>query len=292
MVGELDEAMHDGLGVDEGGEFFGWQTKKMVGFDEFEGLVHHGGGVDGDLGAHVPCGVVEGLLGCGVVGFFGVGITERATGCGEDDAADVGGVDARNNPAPGSFAAPRSLGRGTGEEALPEGGVFGVDGEELAAGAPGEGDDEVAGGDEGFFVGERDVVSAIDGGEGGGQACDADDGGDDEVGVGVLDELERGVGAVEAGDARGQVGAVAFAERGVGDVEASGLLGEEAGVSAGGEADDFEACGTGAVEVVDDFEGVDADGPGGAQDDHAAGAGVRWMGGWVGHTPASITELL
>src|SRR5205823_6432693 len=74
-------------------------------------------------------------------------------------------------------------------QALPEGRVLAVYGEELAAAALGRGDDEGAGGDECFFVGECDIAPELNRGQRGGQARGADHGGEDDVAIDLAHHL-------------------------------------------------------------------------------------------------------
>ncbi len=77
-VVELGEGVDDGLALDEDAESVVVEAEQVVGLDEFETLVEHGGAVDGDLGAHVPGRVVEGLLGCGVLDLLKGSVAEGA----------------------------------------------------------------------------------------------------------------------------------------------------------------------------------------------------------------------
>ena len=89
-------------------------------------------------------------------------------------------------------------------QALVDGVVLGVDGEQGDVVLAGGGEDEVAGGDEALLVGEADGLAGADGGVGGFEAGDADDGGDDEVDLGQGGDADGAGGAVDdfdAGDA-------------------------------------------------------------------------------------------
>ena len=107
--------------MDDGVELVCREVEEPVGFDEFEGFVHEGCRVDGDFFAHGPGGVVEGLVDGGVLDLLEGLRSEGASGGGEGDAADGVGC--------GGWGC-IILG-GECEEALPEGGVFGVDGEDF-----------------------------------------------------------------------------------------------------------------------------------------------------------------
>ena len=59
------------------------------------------------------------------------------------------------------------------------------------------GHDHFAGGDQDFFIGQRDVFAELDGFVGGGQADDSDGGGDDDFGVGMGGNAFDAFGAEE-----------------------------------------------------------------------------------------------
>lgn len=60
-VREFDHGVDDALRVDDDIHALHWDIKEPAGLDHFEALVEKGCGVDGDLAAHVPGGVFEGL---------------------------------------------------------------------------------------------------------------------------------------------------------------------------------------------------------------------------------------
>jgi hypothetical protein len=108
-------------------------------------------------------------------------VAEGAAGGGEPDLFDFGGRAAA--------------------QALVDGVVLGVDGQQRDVVLAGGGEDEVAGGDEAFLVGEADGLAGADGGVGGFEAGDADDGGDDEVNFGQSGDADGAGGAVDDFDA-------------------------------------------------------------------------------------------
>src|SRR4029077_13379704 len=125
-------------------------------FDDFETLVHQGGGVDGDALAHFPGRVVQRLL-YGDGGEFGFGsFEEGATGGGEPDALDFVHAAAA--------------------EALVDGIMFAINGKERLAGPAGGGGDQLAGSDQALFVGEADGLAGFDSFVGGFETGDAHDG--------------------------------------------------------------------------------------------------------------------
>lgn len=89
-VVELDEAVHDALGVEDGLTLVMAQAEEALGLDEFEALVGERGGIDGDLGAHRPIGVLDGIGRSDVREFFQRPVPERAATGGEDDAPHAG----------------------------------------------------------------------------------------------------------------------------------------------------------------------------------------------------------
>ena len=189
-VDELDQRVDGGLGMDGDADFGGGKVEEAAGLDDLEALVHHGGGVDGDALAHDPGGVLERLGGGDVVEVGERGGAEWAARCGEPYLLDFGG-----------FAA---------AHALVDGVVLGVDGQEGDVVLAGGLEDEVAGGDEAFLVGEADGFAGADGGVGGFEAGDADDGGDDEVDLGQGGDADGAGGAVDDFD----VGEAGLAEAG------------------------------------------------------------------------------
>src|SRR5688572_16583411 len=116
--------MDDRLGVDDNFYFVGGEVEEPAGFDDLQGLVEHGGRVDGDFGAHSPGGVIEGLGEGGVFDFVGGGASEGASAGGEDDAAD--------------FVESAGVGR------LEDRGMLGIHGEEADVLLAGEGDEQGA----------------------------------------------------------------------------------------------------------------------------------------------------
>ena len=64
---------------------FGLHVEEPVRLNEFETLVHHGGRIDGHLGAHVPVGMTECRGGVHAGDLFPWKRTERATGGREDE---------------------------------------------------------------------------------------------------------------------------------------------------------------------------------------------------------------
>ena len=220
-------------------------VEQPAGLDALQPLVEEGGAIYGDLLAHLPVGVSQRLLRGYPVQLFGRRVAEGAAGGGEDDALNAIGV-----------LAP---------EALPDGGVFAVDGPQLGAVALRLGGKELAGHDEHLFVGQGHGLAGAQGGEGGAKAGDAQRGRHDYVRVRVGGHLFHA--GPTGGDAAANVFALAVAVYKAGP-ELAGLLLQEGGVSAGGEADDVEVFGEGADYV----QGLATDRARGAEDDEANAA--------------------
>jgi hypothetical protein len=61
-VGELHHRVYDRLGMNNHRHPVVVDAEQLMGLDDLEALVHQGGGVHGDLGAHAPGGMGQGLL--------------------------------------------------------------------------------------------------------------------------------------------------------------------------------------------------------------------------------------
>lgn len=156
--------MHDDLNAVEG------NVVEEVCLDDLQALVDQGRGVHGDDRAHGPGGVREGVGGRHVRQFRLRTAPERASGGGDDELAHVG--------------------PGAGGEGLEEGGVLGVDRDDLARLRHRL--HQRAADDERLLVGEREGTARLQGGEGRGEA----DGAGDAVENGVA---PRGIGGGELG---------------------------------------------------------------------------------------------
>ena len=58
---ELNGTVDDALRMDQHLYLIGFDAEEPFGLDHLETLVHHRGRVDGDLGTHVPCRVLQGV---------------------------------------------------------------------------------------------------------------------------------------------------------------------------------------------------------------------------------------
>ncbi len=170
-------------------------------------------------------------------------------------------------------------------QALVDGVVFAVDGQDGHVALAGGGGEDFAGGDHALLVGEADGLAGEDGGVRGFETGDADDGGDDEVGFGRAWRRRRcrrshgrssTPGMPASRRRRGKLGGKFFG--GEGDdlrAPANGLREGLVDVAAGGEGGDGIALG----ELLDDGEGALADGAGGTEDGESFQSGLepaRW----------------
>ena len=191
---------------------------------------------------------------------FQVGCASASAGC--TSASSARRAPAERSAARGEHDA-RDLTHLAGAQRLPDRGVLGVDRHDLAAARrPRLGDDR-ARGDEALLVGEREALAGFERGERGGEAGEADDRVEDDVGVGVRGELGERAGVVEAGTREIRRHA-----------ELGPLLLEQVGVAPGGERDDAEVVAVAAQDV----ERLGADGPGRPEDDDAGGHGTQARG--------------
>ncbi len=158
-------------------------------------------------------------------------------------------------------------------EALPDSCVLGIEGEQACAGFERGLGDEFAGGDEGLFVGERDIDTEFDGAEGGSEPRDADDCADDEIALDLFDEAGRGVVTGSKIEPRGgRVWRVAQGD--IAHAPLLGLLRDGLVIRARGEPGELEAGGIGTlfverVEMRHHLEGLCPDGSGGSEQEHA-----------------------
>ena len=241
--------MDDALRVDEHLDFLGGHAKEPAGLHDLEAFVHEGGGVDGDLCAHVPCGVLEGIGGGDGQQLFLAERAERAAGAGEQDLLD--------------FVVALA------DEALEDGRVLAVNGQDGHVVLLGELADEFSGDDERLLVGQAYLLAGPDGMDGGLKAGEADHRREHHVdGVG-LDDVAEGAGTgvdLDVGPVGEQgaelVVAVFVGDDHCGGVELVGLLGKQFYAVVGCEGVDLVAVGV----LGDDVERLCADGAGGAED--------------------------
>ena len=172
-VPEFHQGVDDAPAVDHRLHLLQGQLIEPHGLDELQALIHQGGAVDGDLGPHVPVGVLESVLRAHFFQLLIAFAIEGATAAGEPQAADLAAV-------------PAAL------EALENGAVLGVYGHDLRPAAAGGLHHQLPGADQGLLVGQGDAPAQGDGGQGGLQANGPHQTGDHGVG------LRRGGGPAQA----------------------------------------------------------------------------------------------
>ena len=177
--------MNDALALHHDLDLLRGQTEQPDGLDQLQTLVHQGGGVDGDLGPHVPVGVLQGI---------GLGL-----------AAQLLGLHPKEWPA-GSRQ--QDLGQALGAllilQTLEDGGVLTVHRQQLDAVLRHRLRDQMAAGDKAFLVGQCQVMAALDGGQAGAQTGNADHAVQHHIGA-----VHRGqlLEALRAGQQPGRLGA-------------------------------------------------------------------------------------
>ena len=162
-------------------------------------------------------------------------------------------VEAPEGPARAGEPDPRERALGLPLEALEDGGVLRIDGQDLPR--PRGPHDEAPGRDEAFLVGEGDALAGLEGGERGAYGGRADDGDDDRVDVGKQRQVLDGAFAVgEArplGKPRERIArrALAMGEREVCDPEFPGDPDEPSGVASRSQGHDLQLVGMLAADV-------------------------------------------
>ena len=217
----------------------------MHGLHEFQALVHHGGAVHGDLGAHAPVGVLHRLLRGHVLQLSAGLAPEGAAGAGEQDLAQLPLLPAH--------------------QALEDGGMLRIHRHDLRPLLRRPGHDDVPGADQGLLVGKGNALSLVDGGQGGLQAHRAGYGGDHAVrllhGGGLNQPLHAGAHLdvrVGHGDPEGLGGLFIVYRHELG-VQPSGLLLQHIDLPIGGKGHHRH------TDMLRHGDGLPADGAGTAQ---------------------------
>ena len=170
-VAQGHERVDDRLGVHDHVDAVVRRAEQPVRLDHLEALVHQRRGVDRDLPAHRPGGMAQGVL--------------------DRHRLEIG----RRAPAEGAARRRQDerlhRARPLAGEELVQRRVLGVDGDELRAGRLAQRHDELAADDEGFLVGERDVDALGERDDGRAEPRRADDGVQDQVGVGLRHEADE-----------------------------------------------------------------------------------------------------
>ena len=146
--------MDNALALHHDLDLLGGQAEQPDRLDQLQALVHQGGGVDGDLGTHVPVGVLEGI---------GLGLAPQLLGLHAEEGA-AGGRE-------------QDLGQALGAllvlQALEDGGVLAVHRQQLHAvlcHGPGH---QMAARNKALLVGKGQIMAALNGGQAGTQTGDA-----------------------------------------------------------------------------------------------------------------------
>ena len=160
-VHQLYHRVYDALGMNYHLDVVRSHAEQMHGLHKFQALVHHGGAVHRDLGAHAPVGVLHRLLGRHILQFFPGLAPEGASGTGEQDFMQFPLLPAH--------------------QALEDGGMLRIHRDDLRPLLRRPGHNDVPCADQGLLIGQGDALLGIDGGQGGLQAHRAGHGGDHAV---------------------------------------------------------------------------------------------------------------
>ncbi len=166
--------MDGALGLHHHFDLFVGHGEQMVRLDHLQPLVHEGGGIDGDLAAHVPGRVRKRLRRRDALQVGALLAAERAAGSGYPQLGDLAGL----------FA----------QKALVDGTVLGVDGHK-AAGLCSHGHDKVAAHHQRFLVGKGKHLARLQRFVAGLQAGSSHQGIHDHVHLGKVNQLAHRVGA-------------------------------------------------------------------------------------------------
>jgi len=228
----------------------GQHIEEPAGLDHLQALVQHGGRVDGDSPAHHPGGVLERLFG--------------------SDGGELRQRQLAEGPAGGRQPDGLHLGVRADAQALMDGVVLAVDGQDGHVARAGRRSEDFAGGDHALLVGQADGLAGQDRGVRGFQACDADDGRDDKVRLrqrGAGDSPLSSVDGLDATDAGrfepgGEFGSQLFvSQRDQLRPPVNGLREGLVYVAPRGQRGHRVALG----KLLDDGEGALADGAGGTE---------------------------
>ena len=218
----------------------------MHGLHKFQALVHHGGAVHRDFGAHAPVGVLHRLLRGHILQLGAVSPPEGAAGAGEQDLAQFPLLPAH--------------------QTLEDGGMLRIHRDDLGPLLRRPGHDDVPGADQGLLVGQGDALFPVDGGQSGSQPHRAGHGGNHAVrllhGGGLNQALHTGAHpdvCVGHGDFE-LLGGLFIVHRYKFGVQPPGLLLQHIDLPVGGEGHN------GHTDMLRHGDGLPADGAGAAQD--------------------------
>ena len=138
IVGQFHQGMDHGLGMHQHADAFAGHAVEMEGLGHFQPFVHQGGGINADFRAHPPVGVLQGLLHRNLAQFRRAFAAKGAARSGEHQVGDL-------------LAAPG--------QALKNGVVFRIHGQDDRAGAGADVAHQTTGQDQGFLVGQTDDLA-------------------------------------------------------------------------------------------------------------------------------------
>ena len=154
MIAELHRRMHDALALHHDLDLLRRQAEQPHCLDQLQTLVHQGGRVNGDLCAHVPVGVLEGIRLGLTAQLLGLHPEEGAAGCREQDLGQAGGTLLIL-------------------QALEDGRMFTVHRQQLYTMLCHGLCDQMAAGDKTLLVGKGQIMPAFDRAQAGTKACNA-----------------------------------------------------------------------------------------------------------------------
>jgi hypothetical protein len=157
-------------------------VEQPAGLNDLKALVEHGGRIDGDAAAHDPGGVLQRLLGGDGSELSEWKLAERPARSREPDGLD--------------FSVRADA------QALVDGVVLAVDGQDGHVALAGGGGEDFAGGHHALLVGQTDGFAGQDGSMRGFEAGNAYDGGDHKIGIGMRGAGDGAFGAVDHFGAR------------------------------------------------------------------------------------------
>ena len=175
--------MDDALPVDHHRHLLQGQAIEPHGLDDLQALVHQRGAVHGDLGAHGPVGVAEGVRSGHFAHFLRRHAVKGPAGAGEDQSFDLPPV-------------------GAALEALEDGGVLRIHRHDLRPVCIRRVHHQLAGADQRLLIGQGDALLLPDGGQGGLQPHHTHHGGDHRVRLGADGGLQQGLRPAQNADVR------------------------------------------------------------------------------------------
>ena len=244
--------MHDALRVHDHVHLVHGDIEQPAGFDHLQSLVEQGGGIDGDLPAHGPGGVLERLFQSDVFQVFLLPGAEGASGGCQDQTGD-------------GFRPPV-----VAVQALENGVVLAVHGQYAHSGLPRFFHHDLSGHDQNFLAGDGQVLPRLNGGQCRAQPRCAHDGNQHHVRLRKLCQAAQAFFPcfnLHTGKGAGEFlrpGQIVNAD--VVNAEFPCLEGQGLRVAAGGQAHHFHSV----PNVPGYFQGAGSDGTRGTQDNDAS----------------------